>query len=223
MPGGDRAAREPFRMALAHLSAACGEWLPGLPPVREASDAERRAIGWQIEHGVNAPMTSSAGRLFDAVASILGARHRARYEAEAAMALEALVDPGADGAYPVAIAGEMPAVVDPGPVIRGIVADLLAGVPAPVVAARFHWTVAAIILAMCERIRAARGLARVALSGGVFQNVTLLGAASRGLSAAGFEVFTHHLVPPNDGGIALGQAAVAHAALAAASGRAPCA
>jgi len=214
MPGGDRATQEPFRMALAHLSAACGEWPSSLPPVREATDAERRAIGWQIERGVNAPLTSSVGRLFDAVASILGARQRARYEAEAAMALEALVDPSAEGTYPVAIAGEMPAVVDPGPIIRGIVADLLAGAPGPVIAARFHWTMAATIVTVCERIRSAAGLTRVALSGGVFQNVTLLGAARRGLVRAGFEVFTHHLVPPNDGGIALGQAAVAHAVLA---------
>ncbi len=213
MPGGDRAAREPFRMALAHLLSACGEWDSSLPPVHEAADAERGAVAWQIAHGVNAPPTSSVGRLFDAVASILGARHRARYEAQAAMELEALVDPGAEGMYPVAIAGEMPAVVDPGPIIRGVVADFLAGTAVPVIAARFHWTAVALIASMCERIRQATGLTRVALSGGVFQNVTLLGAVHRTLARAGFDVFTHHLVPSNDGGIALGQAAVAHAVL----------
>jgi hydrogenase maturation protein HypF len=215
MPGGDRAAREPFRMALAHLLAACGEWDPDLPPVRDATEAERRAIAWQIEHGVNAPLTSSAGRLFDAVAALLGVRQRARYEAHAAMELEALVDPTADGEYPVIIGEDEPAVIDTRPVIQGIVADLLDGVARPIIAARFHWTMAAMVSKMCERTRQKTGLNRVALSGGVFQNATLLGAVVRRLTDDGFEVFTHELVPANDGGIALGQAVVAHAVLEA--------
>jgi hydrogenase maturation protein HypF len=213
MPGGDRAVREPFRMALAHLHQACGEWDPSLPPVREAVDAERRAIRWQIEREVNAPLTSSVGRLFDAVASILGVRHRVRYEAQAAIELEALADPSATTPYPVVITGGDPAVIDAAPVVRGVVDDMRAGTPAPVVAGRFHATMAAAILTGCRRIRRATGLSRVVLSGGVFQNVTLVGEAVRALGRAGFEVFTHHLVPPNDGGIALGQAAVAHARL----------
>jgi hydrogenase maturation protein HypF len=213
MPGGGRAAREPFRMALAHLLMACGTWDPDLPPVREATEAEQRAIAWQIEHGINAPSTSSAGRLFDAVAALLGVRHRAHYEAQAAMELEALVDPTAEGVYPVMISEDVPAVIDTRPVIRGIVADFSTGVAAPVIAARFHWTMAAIVRDMCQRIRQATGLNRVALSGGVFQNVTLLGAATGRLAEDGFEVFSHELVPANDGGIALGQAAVANAVL----------
>jgi hydrogenase maturation protein HypF len=214
LPGGDRAVREPFRVALAHLLRACGEWDASLPPVREATEAERRAIRWQIERGVNAPLTSSVGRLFDAVASILGVRHRARYEAQAAMELETLVDPGAEGAYRVTIIDGDPLVIAPGPLIRGVVADLKGGAPIPVIAARFHATLAAAIVSTCERIREATGLGRVALSGGVFQNVTLLARAVEMLGRAGFEVFTHHAVPPNDGGIALGQAAVAQARLA---------
>ena len=213
MPGGDRAVREPFRMALAHLLCAFGGWDDGWPPVRDATPAERRMIRWQIEREVNAPLTSSVGRLFDAVASILGVRHRARYEAQAAIELEALADPAADGAYPVAIAGEDPAVIDPGPLIRGVVADREAGTPVPVIAARFHAAVAAVVVQVCERIRASTRLGRVVLSGGVFQNVTLLRRVLPGLAAAGFEVFTHHVVPPNDGGIALGQAVVAEARL----------
>ena len=211
MPGGDRAVREPFRMALAHLLSAFGGWDDAWPSARDATQAERRMIRWQIEREVNAPLTSSVGRLFDAVASILGVRHRARYEAQAAIELEALVDPAADGAYPVAIAGEDPAVIDPGPLIREVVADWEAGTPVPLIAARFHAAVAAAIVQACERIRASTRLDRVVLSGGVFQNVTLLGGAVHGLVGAGFEVFTHHVVPPNDGGIALGQAAIAHA------------
>jgi hydrogenase maturation protein HypF len=213
MPGGERAVREPFRMALAHLRSASGGWDPALPPVEEASQAERSAVLWQLEHDINAPATSSVGRLFDAVASILGVRHRARYEAEAAMELEALVDPGARGTYPVAILDGTPAVIDPGPLVRGVVSDLQAGTTVPVIAARFHWTLVAVIVLMCERIRKATGLGSVALSGGVFQNVTLLSGTRAALSQAGFEVWSHRQVPPNDGGVALGQAVVAHAVL----------
>jgi len=219
MPGGDRAVREPFRMALAHLLHAYGTWDASLPPVREASDAERTIIRRQIERRLNAPLTSSVGRLFDAVASIVGVRHRARYEAQAAIELEALVDPTADGAYPLVISRKTPAVIEPGPVIRGVVADLAAGTPVPVIAARFHATVVGAMIQVCGRIREATGLDRVVLSGGVFQNATLLTAARRALVSAGFKVFSHHLVPPNDGGIALGQAVVAHARLASSSNR----
>jgi hydrogenase maturation protein HypF len=213
MPGGDRAAREPFRMALAHLLRAFGEWDPDLSPVREATDAERRMIRWQMERELNAPPTSSMGRLFDAVASLAGVRHRACFEAQAAMELEALAE-GLDGPpYPVEITGGAPLVLEPGPTIRGVVDDLAAGAPPARIAARFHATVAEAVVLVCERVRASRGLHRVVLTGGVFQNAILLGATRRGLEAGGFEVFSHHLVPPNDGGIALGQAAVAHARL----------
>ncbi len=214
MPGGDRAVREPFRMALAHLLQAFGEWDPRWPPVRAASAAERRMIGWQLERGVNAPLTSSVGRLFDAVASLAGVRHRARYEAQAAMELEALADGVTpDLTYPLAITGRAPLVIEPAPLVRAIVDDVATGTPAPLVAARFHATLAQAVVQVSERVRAATGLGRVVLSGGVFQNAILLAAARHGLAAAGFQVFTHRLVPPNDGGIALGQAAVAHARL----------
>jgi hydrogenase maturation protein HypF len=213
LPGGDLAVREPFRMALAHLARAFGGWDPALPPVAATTDEERRIIARQIERGVNAPLTSSMGRLFDAVASLLGVRHRARYEAQAAIELEAFAAQGDHGEYPVELDAGEPAVIDPAPVIRGIVRDLERGVTGPVVAARFHATVVAVILRVCERLRGRAGLDRVVLSGGVFQNVRLLGGTRRALAGAGFEVFSHHLVPANDGGIALGQAAVAHARL----------
>jgi hydrogenase maturation protein HypF len=153
------------------------------------------------------------GRLFDAVASLLGVRHRARYEAQAAIELEALAAPGDHGGYPVQLETGEPAVIDPAPVIRGIVRDLERGVARSIIAARFHVTVVSIILRVCERLHDRTGLGRVVLSGGVFQNVRLLADARRALAGAGFEVFCHQLVPPNDGGIALGQAAVAHARL----------
>lgn len=214
MPGGNRAVREPFRMALAHLMNACGRWDAALPPVRESKPEERKVIARQIEQRLNAPLTSSMGRLFDAIASMLGVRHRAAYEAQAAMELEALIDPSADGSYPFEIAGERPAVIDPAPIVRAVVAEMLAGTPVPVIASRFHTTVANLIVEMCGMIRGLTGENRVVLSGGVFQNVVLLRSARRGLAEAGFEVFTHNLVPPNDGGIALGQVAVAHARMA---------
>jgi hydrogenase maturation protein HypF len=155
------------------------------------------------------------GRLCDAVASLVGLRQRARYEAQAAIELEARVDRATDGLYPVTVRGTEPMVIDPGPIVRGVVEDLRAGVPVPAIAARFHRTVVAAIREVCDRLRQATGLRRVVLSGGVFQNVTLLEAARGALERAGFEVFTHHLVPPNDGGLALGQAVVAGAVLAA--------
>ncbi len=213
MPGGNRAVREPFRMALAHLVNACGRWDADLPPVRESKPGERKVIARQIEQGLNAPLTSSMGRLFDAIASILGVRHRAAYEAQAAMELEALIDPSADGSYPFEIAGERPVVIDPAPIVRAVIAEMNAGTPVPAIASRFHTTVANLIVEMCGMIRGLSGENRVVLSGGVFQNVVLLRSTRRGLAEAGFEVFTHHLAPPNDGGIALGQVAVAHARL----------
>jgi hydrogenase maturation protein HypF len=213
LPGGDLAVREPFRMALAHLAHASCAWDPALLPVAAATDEERRIIARQLERGLNAPPTSSVGRLFDAVASLLGVRHRARYEAQAAIELEALAIPGDHGSYAMELGAGEPMVIDPSPVIRGIVRDLQHGVAVPVVASRFHASVTAMIIGVCERLRSRTGLGRVVLSGGVFQNVTLLAGARRALLGAGFDVFSHHRVPPNDGGIALGQAAVAHARL----------
>jgi hydrogenase maturation protein HypF len=213
MPGGDLAVREPFRMALAHLHHAFGGWDPGLAAVAAASEDERRIVARQIERGVNAPLTSSVGRLFDAVASLLGVRHRARYEAQAAIELEALAAPGDHGRYPIDLVGAEPAVVDPAPIIRGVVHDVTLGAPAAIVAARVHMSVAAMIVTIAQHVRERTALDRVVLSGGVFQNVTLLGATRRLLAQAGFRVFSHHIVPPNDGGIALGQAVVAQARL----------
>jgi hydrogenase maturation protein HypF len=153
------------------------------------------------------------GRLFDAIASLVGVRHRAHFEAQAAMELEALAEGLVGAAYPVEITDGAPLILEPGPMIRGVVDDLAEGTPPTGIAARFHATVAEAVVRVSERVRASRGLDRVVLTGGVFQNAILLGATRRGLDARGFEVFSHHLVPPNDGGIALGQAAVAHARL----------
>jgi hydrogenase maturation protein HypF len=163
--------------------------------------------------GTAAPPTSSAGRLFDAVAAILGVRDAVNYEGQAAVELEQLADPDERSAYPAGIA-----VADGGllrlggsDLVRAVVEDLEAGVAPPLIAARFHNGLAAATVTACEAIREQEGLGTVALSGGVFQNMLLLERTVTALDQRGFRVLTHSRVPPNDAGISLGQAAIAGA------------
>jgi hydrogenase maturation protein HypF len=212
MPGGAAAIREPWRMAAAFLHTAYGEAMTGLDLafVRRLDRGAWRVLSRAAERGLNAPLTSSAGRLFDAVASLLGLRDRVDFEAQAAIELEALAGPEADCVYPTALVDREGAIVVRTPdVVRAVVDDLLRQVPAAQIAARFHATLADVLVRVCERIRARTELAAVALSGGVFQNARLVEAAVHRLEARGFEVYTHRQVPANDGGLALGQAAVA--------------
>ncbi len=208
LPGGDAAIRRPHRAALAHLWAAGIGWDGDLPPVGATPDAERSVLRRQLERGVACVPTSSMGRLFDAVSSILGIRHVASYEAQAAMELEwrATAHLGESRRYGFVLTdGEF----DPGPVLADIVDDLRSGQPIGAIAAGFHLAVAELMTEVAGRLRHDTRIERVALTGGVFQNVLLLDLARRALDARGFEVLTHRLVPPNDGGLALGQAAVA--------------
>jgi hydrogenase maturation protein HypF len=161
--------------------------------------------------GVNAPLTSSAGRLFDAAAALLGVRDAINYEGQAAVELEQLADPAEAGAYPAGVEADHPFRLRGVDLLHGVIEDLTAGVPAPVIAARFHNGVAAMIEAGCLLLRDRHGLGTVALSGGVFQNSLLLRAAVSQLEARGFRVLVHSRVPCNDGGISLGQAVVAAA------------
>jgi hydrogenase maturation protein HypF len=212
MPGGEAAAREPWRMAGAMLQAAYGEVMGALDLdlVRRLDRAGWRHLRAAVARGVNAPRTSSAGRLFDAVASLLGVRDTVTFEGQAAMELEALAAGEGDRLYPVAVDDvEGRLVVRTTDVIRGVVEDLLAGVGPPLIAARFHATLAGAMARVAVRVRERTGIARTALSGGVFQNARLLGGAIDALEARGFEVLRHRQVPPNDGGLALGQAAIA--------------
>jgi hydrogenase maturation protein HypF len=163
--------------------------------------------------GTAAPPTSSAGRLFDAVAAILGVRDAVNYEGQAAVELEQLADPAERSTYPAEVV-----VADGGllrlggsDLVRAVVEDLEAGVAPPLIAARFHNGLAAATVTACEAIREERGLGTVALSGGVFQNMLLLERTVSALDHRGFRVLTHSRVPPNDAGISLGQAAVAGA------------
>jgi hydrogenase maturation protein HypF len=219
MPGGAAAIRQPWRMAAAYLDAAdAGEVAAGLEV------AGRNAGRWQdvvamARRSINAPLTSSAGRLFDAVAALLGVRDTINYEGQAAIELEQLADPAERGAYRASIGpgaagpggGAGPLRVRGADLVRAAAEDLLAGAAPPVIAARFHRGVAAAIAEVCAALRERSGLGTVALSGGVFQNLLLLGQVVDLLEESGFRVLTHARVPPNDGGISLGQAVVAGA------------
>jgi hydrogenase maturation protein HypF len=207
MPGGDLAVEQPWRLALAWLRQLGIAWKPDLPPVQAGGRDQLLAVARQLETRTNAPLTSSMGRLFDAVAAMIGLRSEATYEGQAAIELEAIVDPDYSRAYTFAITGD---TIDPWPVIRSVLFDWRSHVPLPKIAARFHNGLADLALDVCLLIRSREGIEDVALSGGVWQNMTLLAAARKRLQAAGFRVYTHRQVPTNDGGLALGQAAVAY-------------
>ncbi len=212
LPGGDQAIREPWRIALAHLMQAGIEWEEDLPPVVYARQLPTTTgdpldlLRRQVTSNINAPLTSSMGRLFDAVSSLLGVRQTANYEAQAAIELEAMADQDETGTYPFAIGGQL---LDPGPMFQALLSDLRADVPLPTLSARFHNTIANLMHQVCQKVRAETGIAEVALSGGVWQNMTLLEKSIRLLSRDGFTVYLHHQVPANDGGISLGQAVIA--------------
>ena len=206
LPGGDKAIEEPWRMAASVLIAE------GLLGRSRSGGRSYQTIEQMIKAGFNSPLTSSAGRLFDAVAVMLGLCDVATYEAQAAIRLEAGADDCIREAYPFGIVvQEQPWKLDFGLTLRAILANKRAGVPVSWIAGKFHNTIAAAVVRVCRYLRAQREINRVALSGGVFQNELLLRRIVEGLQAQCFEVFTNKLVPSNDGGLSLGQAAVAAA------------
>jgi hydrogenase maturation protein HypF len=205
LPGGEAAIREPWRLAVAALDAA------GVEPTLLARIDERRrvAIVRLLPHDWAAPPATGAGRWFDAVAALVGLRDEVSYEGQAAIELEAACAAGLHEPYPFTLAPGAPLVLDLAPAVRAIAADVRAAVAVATIAARFHETMAAAIAAGCLAARAVHRLSTVALSGGCFANRRLTERALERLAAAGFETLTHRRVPPGDGGIALGQAAVA--------------
>jgi len=207
LPGGDATIRKPYRSALAHLWTAGLEWAADLPCVGAALPGEVEALERQLERGLFCVPTSSMGRLFDAVSSLLGLRHTVSYEGQAAIELEAVAGASTvrTGGYEFAVDGEE---IDPGPMLRAVVGDLRGGAAPAAVAAGFHAAVAGLIGRLARELSGVTGIDRVALSGGVFQNVLLTRLARAELDRLGLRVLTHRLVPPNDGGLALGQAAV---------------
>jgi hydrogenase maturation protein HypF len=211
MPGAAAAIRQPWRMAAAYLDAVYADGpLDGLG-VRRRNAERWAAVTAMAAKGVNAPLTSSAGRLFDAAAALLGVRDTINYEGQAAIEHEQLADPAERGSYRAEIIGPEPLRVAGHDLIRAVVEDLAAGAAPGVVAARFHNGVAGLITDCCLLLRGRRGLSTVALSGGVFQNLLLLQATIARLERHGFDVMVHSRVPCNDGGISLGQAVVAAA------------
>jgi hydrogenase maturation protein HypF len=212
MPGGAAAIHQPWRMAAAYLAASYPGGLPSGLAVRDRNEQRWAAVSGMAARGINAPLTSSAGRLFDAVAALVGVRDAISYEGQAAIELEQVTDPHERGGYPSTIAGEAGDLrVSGADLFRAAADDLAAGVPVPIIAARFHNGVGAAVVAVCGQLREQTGLRVAALSGGVFQNVLLTNRVVTGLTEDGFRVLVHGRVPCNDGGISLGQAAVAGA------------
>ncbi len=213
MPGSAAAIKEPWRMAVSYLEDAYGDAWPDLdlPLLREMDESKSRIIREMIAKRVNSPLTSSLGRLFDGVAALAGIRGKVTYEGQAAMELEMAATDEPSEAYEFAVEGQTPIRILPAPVIRGVVQDLGHRIPLPVISARFHNTVVRMLTEICARIGSERQLKRVVLSGGVFQNARLLSGLIPALTSRGFEVYSHRLVPTNDGGIALGQAVAAAA------------
>jgi hydrogenase maturation protein HypF len=173
-------------------------------PARELAIVRR-----MIANGINTIPTSSCGRLYDAVASISGLRQQVNYEGQAAIELEMAAAEGIADGYPFEIEGGGPWTLDYRPAIRRIAQQAEGGESAGAISARFHNTLAGAIVETCVRLRGQTGLKRVCLSGGTFQNMRLLAGVAAGLASEGFETFLHARVPPNDGGLALGQAAIA--------------
>jgi hydrogenase maturation protein HypF len=245
MPGGTRSILEPWRNAVAQLEAHVGlqafrrDWAD-LELWRYLADKPIEAVATMMARGLNTPLSSSCGRLFDAVAAAVGVcRDRASYEGEAAIELEALVDAGAAfaacpasvdapsrgpaldevGGYPFAVRPGVPRVLDPGPLWPALLADLRAGVPPGVVAARFHRGLADAVARLAAELAADRGVGSVALSGGALQNRILLERVESELRRRGLAVLQHRLVPANDGGLSFGQAAVCAMRMVTARGR----
>jgi len=216
LAGGDVSVERPYRMALSHLRSAGVDWSPDLPPVAACADAERAVLAHQLESGFGCVDTSSMGRLFDAVASLVGVRQVSAYEAEAAMVLESAADDelgAGDYRFALGRSDQGEVAIDPTPVIVSIVDDLRAGKPVERISSQFHSAVSDIAVAIALLARSAHfadaARTTVVLGGGVFQNARLLAECVRAMRAEDFDVLVPTRLPPNDGGLALGQLLVA--------------
>jgi hydrogenase maturation protein HypF len=224
MPGGKLAVEQPWRNLVAHLDAAFGAreadaWLARLACGAAIAAKPLTILRQSVRHGLNAPLSSSCGRLFDAAAAALGvAPDQLTFEGEAAMALEALADAaGPQQPYPFALTVTAPHQIDAAPMWAALLGDLARGVPPEIVAARFHAGIAEVFCRLAVDMARRCGTDSVALGGGCFQNEALGAGCEARLRGAGLTVLTPAMVPANDGGLALGQAAVA-AAIALAAG-----
>lgn len=225
LPGGDLAIRTPARIALAYLWQYDLEWDASLPPLRSISELELTALRSQLEYRVNTPLTSSMGRLFDAAAALAGVRQKVNYEAQAAIEFEALISRTREKNHnyrfeirsnqsdPTGIQhkddGYAQNIIHAEPLLRAIVEDIHNGTPANIISSRFHNGVAEMVHQVCIEMRSEFETNKIALSGGVWQNMALLNQTVDRLESDGFQVLLHSQVPTNDGGIALGQAVIA--------------
>jgi hydrogenase maturation protein HypF len=213
MPGGETAVKKPYRMATGYLLSilGMGALKNNLPLMQYVDSQEIGIIEKQITRGLNSPMTSSCGRLFDAVSAMVGVRGQIDYEAQAAIELEAIADEGEGGYYPFDIVKQNGLeIVQFGRLFGAIINDLDRGCTPEVISARFHNTMPQVVVEMCRRFAKRNGISKVVLSGGVFQNRLLLRLTVAALEKVGFSVFTHRQVPTNDGGVSLGQAVIAN-------------
>ncbi|UCG82832.1 MAG: carbamoyltransferase HypF, partial [Dehalococcoidia bacterium] len=216
LPGGTAAIERPYRMALSYLLTLFGEesltW--DLPFLRDISDEELDIVRITLDRGINSPLTSSCGRLFDAVSALLGIRGRIDYEAQAAIELEMAAEQGDYRSYPISIVElDGVSIVDLGDLFVSLIKDIKDEAPEGRISAKFHRTMADMVVQMCQRMSAASGITNVALSGGAFQNRMLLRMTVAALEHARFGVLTHSKVPTNDGGVSLGQAVIANFAV----------
>lgn len=212
LPGGNASIKKPYRAALAYLYEAGVEWDEGLRCVAASTETELGILRTQLEREFNTVPTSSMGRLFDVVAAIAGVRQTITYEAQGAIELEALIDESVKASYEFDIEqvrDDGPVEIDCSRLIRSVAKDALDEIPVAEISAKFHNAVAELIVELSLHFRERDSVNRVALSGGCFQNVALSRKTLAMLETNGFEVFTHRLVPPNDGGLALGQAVIA--------------
>lgn len=206
LPGGDSSIKQPARIGVSYLHEAGIEMDSDLPPVNFFTSLELKTLTAQIEKRINTPLTSSMGRLFDAVASIIGIRQQVSYEAQAAIDLEYFSDPNIADLYDFEIKNE---TINTIPIIQSIVKDWRLKVNKSIISAKFHNTIARVCTEACKNIRNVNGIASVALSGGVWQNITLLAKTKYLLEKESFSVLIHRQVPTNDGGISLGQLLIA--------------
>lgn len=214
LAGGDTSVREPWRVAHSYLLDAFDDDPPAIPSLAQLAPNHLRVVDTMLRQRLNTIPTSSAGRLFDAVAALIGLHTKVSYEGQAAVALETIAaDVASVDPYDFTLTTDSTIQLDFRPTIRALVDDIFREEPQPLMAARFHATLIAAITLACQRIHHATGITQVCLSGGCFQNLLLLRGTRDKLRAAGLDVFFPHLLPANDGGIAVGQAAIACATL----------
>jgi hydrogenase maturation protein HypF len=207
MPGGDRVTYEPWRMAVSYLYSIYGEDFLDfrLPFLRNVNEEKLRIVIQMMGDELNTPLTSSAGRLFDAVAALLNICTESKFHAEAPMRLENQIAPGIEDSYPFRVGS----TIMFNDTFRTLLDDLRRGESAGNISAKFHNTIIRVVESVVEKIHQETGLRKVVLSGGTFQNRYLLERLEPGLKESGFDIYTQNMIPSNDGGIALGQLVVA--------------